>query len=277
MKFFCFFFTFIFLFGFTTAAIAEWAVDGGANLVYEDNLSHAYDKGDKKADYSLKPFLSASHYNQLTDNSRFFLTALCEGSLFTKYERLDTISGKMTAGIKQKMGLGGYAPWVTAYGSAGALSSSESIRDSFISTAGFSTGKRLHERIDLQAGYEYEHRAAQNFLYTQNNNKIHLKLDLLLTDSATLSLGYALRRGDIVTYYQDDNYSPSPGEVRLDTFNTPMTAERVRATTHSLSLTALFALSDNVSVNITGERFETTASGHTYPDDVLRFGISYSY
>ena len=277
MKYFSVVFAFLFLFGFPEAVIAEWTLDGRANMVYENNLSHAYEKGDRKADVALKPFLAVGHYVQLTDNSRFFLSALCGGDLFTRYERLNTVSGTITTGIKNKMGLGSYAPWVALHGSVGALSSGEGIRDSFITTAGFSSGKRLHERVDLQAGYEYERRSARNFLYTQNNNNVHVNLGFLLTDSTSLSVGYALRRGDIVTYYRDDSYSPSPGEVRLDTFNTTMTAERVRATTHSILLTALFALTDTVTVNVTGERRETVSSGHSYPDNVLRFGISYSY
>ncbi|MDD5287059.1 MAG: hypothetical protein PHD54_14495 [Desulfuromonadaceae bacterium] len=277
MKYFSSLFAFLFLVGFTEAAVAEWSLDGGANLVYESNLSYAYDKGDRKADFSLKPFFSVGNYNQLTDNSRFFLSAFFEGDLFTRYERLNTVSGKITAGIKNKMGLGAYTPWITLYGSAGALSSDESIRDSFITTAGLSIGKRLHERVGLQAGYEYEQRASKNFLFTQNNNIIHLNLDFLLTDSTSISAGYALRRGDIAAYYKDDSYSPSPGEVRLNTFNTPMTAEKIRATTHSFSLTAIFALTGNASVSITGERRETVSSGLSYPDDAVRLGISYSY
>jgi hypothetical protein len=277
MRYLSFIFVIIFLFGFTEAAVAEWTVDGGANLLYENNLSHAYDKADRKADFSVEPFISAGHHYQLTDYSRISLTGECEGDIFTRYERLNTISGKLKASLTYKMGLGGYAPWVTLYGSGGALSSVESIRDSFITTAGLSLGKRLHERIDLQAGYEYEHRAARTFLFTQDNNKIHANLDFLLTATTSLSVGYALRRGDIATYYLDAEYSPSPGEVRLNTFTTPMTAERLRATTHVFSLTALFALTDNASVSITGERRETVSNGRSYPSDAVRLGVSYSY
>ena len=277
MKYFSFVLVFIFLFGHTETAVAEWSADGGANLVYESNLSHAYDKDDRKADFALEPYISVGHHHQLTDNSRFSLMAQCEGDVLTKYERLNTIIGKITASITNKMGLGGYAPWIKLYGSAGALSSGEGIRDSFTTIAGLSVGKRLHERIDLQAGYEYEHRGARTFLFTQNNNKIHLNVDFLLTDAISLSVGYALKRGDIVAYYLDADYSPTPGEVRLNTFDTPMTAERLRATTHFFLLTALCAITDNVSLHITGERRETLSTGRSYPDDVLRLGISYSY
>ncbi len=275
MKYFCF--VFILLFCFAQTAVAEWNLDGGGSLVYESNLSHSYDKNDYKSDFSLRPFFSFGHYNQLTDNSRFFLTALCAGDLFTKYERLNTVSGKISTGIKNKMGLGAYAPWVTLYGSAGILSSEESIRNSYITTAGLSTGKRLHERVDLHAGYEYEHRSAQNFLFTQNNSRFHANLNLSLTESTRFSAGYALRRGDIVTYYLDEYYSPTPGEIRLNTFNIPMTAERVRATTHSISLTAIYALTGTVTVNATGERRETVSSDNSYPNNIISIGIFYSY
>lgn len=277
MRYFSLFFTLTLLLGFTGAARAEWSLDGGADLAYESNLSHADDKNDRKADFSLQPYFSASHHYQLSAYSRLSLSAQGKADVFNKYDQLNSVSGKITASVRNKLGLGGYAPWISFYGTGGALSANQSLRNSFIATAGTTFGKRLKDRIDLQAGYEYEHDAARSTLFTQNTNQIHINLDFLLTDTASLAVGYALRRGDIVSYYHDEEDPLSPGEVRLNTFGIPMIAERIRATTHSFQLALLFVINDNVSAKLSGQRCETVFAGRSYLDDVIRLGILYSY
>lgn len=110
MKLFHFLFALALLPGFAKAASAEWTLDGSANLAYQSNLSHAYDKAIRKADFSVSPALFVGHRYQLTDYSRFSLMAQCEGNVFTRYERLNMVYGNITASLTSKIGIGGYAP-----------------------------------------------------------------------------------------------------------------------------------------------------------------------
>ena len=277
MKYLSLFASFILLVCLADAARAEWSLDAGADLAYESNLSHSYDRGDRKSDFALSPYLSTARHYQLSEYSRFSLSAQGEADVYSRYDRLNAVSAKITASMKNKPGLGRYVPWITIYGSGGALASNLSLSDSVLADAGFTVGKRLNERLELQAGYEYEHRSARNDLFILNRNLVHADLDFMLTRAAGISAGYALRRGDLVSYYSDDGGELSPGEVSLTTFGSPMTAERLRATTHSFALALSYVLNDNFSARLTLERCLTSADGHSYPDDQIRLGILYSY
>jgi hypothetical protein len=278
----------------TGIAHAEWFADGDFNIVYDNNLSRAYDKSDRKGDSALVPHALLGQYLQLSDRLGLSLTADAAAGIYTKYQALNNVNVGMTASLKYKLGLGPYAPWLKGYASVKYFDYREDLRNGAPFITGFLAGKRIHERVNVQLGYEHESLHANNSLFDQLSDEVSVRTDLSVTSSLNLLLGYSIKKGDVAVYYSPDtdyypsnnyykskDYSPSWYKTPVfldDTFKTPMEIYKVRATTHTIFMGLDMALTDHWSAGITADfNSARSTSGSWYPDTVLRAGIHYSF
>ena len=259
-------------------ARAEWIVDAGSDIVYEDNLTRATRPADRRSDIALSPALAIGHYWQLADATSLLATADFKGSLYPRFERLSNISSALTLGVRQKFGLGAAAPWLRAFATGGAVDYGDSLRDSVLVDAGVQVGKRLTERFDVRGGYTYERLDARSPVFDQQSHTLALRGGAVVTDALQLTLGYAVRWGDLVVHR-----TPAPGAVQtshtrvVNTFDTPLEAVRIDATTHIVSAAASYALTPRAALSLGYEHQISIGPTFTYPNNLVRGGFAYSF
>jgi hypothetical protein len=261
----------------TSAADAEWfaLVEGG--LVYETNLSRASRSEDRKSDLALVPTLIAGHAFQISDSTRVLVFGDLRGSIYTDFDRLNNLWSGLGVSGKHKFGLGAAAPWVRVFGSGAYLNYREDVRDSTVVDAGVEGGKRIHERVDLLAGYRYETRDADNRVFDGESHTISLRGNASITHALELSLGYAVQWGDLVVHRSPLGPSWGAPGLIVDTFDTPLEAVRIDATTHILSADLGFQLTPHAAV-IAGYEYQISHGPEfDYPNHVVRTRFSYSF
>jgi hypothetical protein len=262
----------------TQLARAEWIADVTTEVVYEDNLDRAARRADRVDDVAFVPALSVGYYFQLTDATSLTVTADARGSIYSDFSRLSNLTAGLTAALREKFGLGAFAPWVRILGSGAVLDYRDDVRDSSLITAGIQAGKRLTDRLDVRGGYLYETADANNPVFDQEDHTVWVKGGVSITPSAELTLGYALRWGDLVVHSAPVTGATATGRaIIVDTFNRPFVARRIYATTHVLSAVLSYALTSHAAVLAGYEHQIAYGAVLTYPNNVFRVGFSYSY
>ena len=260
------------------AAHAEWIVDAAGDVVYEDNLTRATRRADRRSDVALSPALSVGHHFQLTDAMSLLATADFKGSLYPQFERLSNVSSTLTLGVRQKFGLGAFAPWLRVFATGGVLDYGDNVRDSALVDAGLEVGRRLSQRFDLRGGYTYERLEARSSVFDQDSHTISLKGDVGLTDALQLTLGYAARWGDLVVHRAPAPGAALPPHSRLvNTFDTPLVALRISATTHIFAAAVSYALTERAALNAGYEYQLSIGPLFNYPNNLARVGFGYSF
>jgi hypothetical protein len=260
------------------AAHAEWIVDAEGGIVYEDNLTRATRQADRRSDIALAPALSLGHYFQLTDAMSLLAVADFKGSLYPRFEGLSNLSSTVTLGVKHKLGLGAFAPWLRVSATAGALDYGDNVRDSSVVGAAVQVGQRFSERIDLQAGYTYETLNARNGVFDQDSHTFGLKGNVALTGAVQLTLGYSARLGDLVVHKAPvPGAAPAPHSRLVNTFDTPLVALRIDATTHIFAAAVSYALTPRAALNVGYEYQISIGPLFSYPNNLGRASFDYSF
>jgi hypothetical protein len=259
-------------------ACAEWFADVDGALVYEDNLSRAARSADRKQGIALVSRATVGHQVQLTDPTSLAVAADVEGTLYPEFDRLSHLAGTLTLGVRHKLGLGARAPWARVFAAGGVLDYGDDVRDGVVLGAGFQAGKRITERIDVEGGYAYESIDARNLVFNGTSHTFSLRSGVALTDALQLTLGYAARLGDLVIHR-----APAPGaaptaHARLvRTFDTPLVAARISATTHLFSATLGYALTSHAALKVGYEYSISYGPVFSYPNHLARAGFAYSF
>jgi hypothetical protein len=164
------------------------------------------------------------------------------------------------------------------FATGGAVDYGDSLRDSVLVDAGVQVGKRLTERFDVRGGYTYERLDARSPVFDQQSHTLALRGGAVVTDALQLTLGYAVRWGDLVVHR-----TPAPGAVQtsqtrvVNTFDTPLEAVRIDATTHIVSAGASYALTPRAALTLGYEHQISIGPQFTYPNNVVRGGFAYSF
>jgi hypothetical protein len=261
-----------------TEAHAEWILDGGVGLVYESNLPRAAREADRESDVALVPVLTAGHYFQLTDAMGLTATAEIKPTFYPRFEGLTNLSATGTVAIRHKLGLGALAPWIRVFAGGGALDYGDDDRDSAIVNVGLQAGKRFSERIDLRLGYTYERLDANDTLFNGESHTVSLSGVLGLTGDLHLTVGYGFRWGDLVVHKTPVPTEPQTSRSRIvDTFDTPLTATRIDADTHLVSVTLGWAVTPHTSLGLGYEYQISIGPQFDYPNHVVRASFTYSF
>lgn len=260
------------------AAHAEWILDAGGDVVYEDNLTRAARGADRRDDTAFSPWLSFGHHGQLRDATSLLASIDIKASLYSRFEELSNVASTLTLAVRHKFGLGAGAPWVRGFATAGVLDYGDDVRDSALVDAGVAAGKRLSDRFGVQGGYTYERLDARSRVFDQDSHTLSIEGSAALTDVLHLALGYAVRWGDLVVHR-----TPAPGAARtshtrvVTTFDTPLEAVRIDATTHIFSAAASYALTPRAAITGGYEHQLSIGPVFEYPNHLVRAGFAYSF
>ena len=200
----------VFVFNDPGIANAEWAdkiLDAKVVVRQEDNINLSFFEDEERKEATVVSSLSLGRIYQLGNSLRIRATANLEGKVHNKYHGLNSGYVGATIGITYKMGLGLYRPRIRVHGSGGYLQVNDSLRDSGIGEAGLTIGKRINERVDLEAAYVYDFREGRGktsavaglsgSVFDQDGHKFSVLSNFLITNKILVSLGYSIRRGDI--------------------------------------------------------------------------------
>ena len=259
-------------------ARAEWILDAAGGLVFETNLPRAASEADRESDVAFVPAVVAGHHFQLTDATSLAATADVRGSIYTRFEGLTNLAATVTLGIRHKLGLGALAPWFRVFATGGVLDYGDDVRDSAVLDVGLQAGKRFSERVDVKVGYTFEVLDANNRVFDGDSHTLSLSSLVGLTGALDLAIGYAVRWGDLVVHRAPVPGEPSTRHSRIvDTFDTPLLANRIDATTHFVSVALGYALTAHAALNAGYEYQISIGPRFDYPNHVVRASFDYSF
>ncbi len=273
---------------------AEWTdkiLEADVVTKIEDNINLAFFNSEEKKEVSVVPSLSLGRYYQLGNFLRFRGTVDLEGKVHNKYHGLNSGYVGGTLSLTYKTGLGLYKPWIKIHSSGGYLQVNDTIRDSGLGEAGLTIGKRITERIDLEAAYLYDFREGRGkrtavpgksgSVFDQDGHKFSILTNFLVTNKLLVSLGYSIRRGDIASTCNGSIVPEIVGKIRAITsdtsYNKPLCAYRIRSTIQEFSIGMTYALSGHSSLNCNYRYADGRASGLGYYVNTVNFGYSFSF
>jgi hypothetical protein len=276
--------------GSPAVAGAEWIADAGADVFYEDNVGLAEKRRDIKSDVGMTTAVSAGAAVPLGDRHVASLTADVSATGFERVQGLSHVAAGASAAFRTKFGVGPQAPWARVSGSVARLDYDYDLRDGWRYRLGAGVGKRLGERVEVRAEYTYERRRADETraivatlpgdVFDLTSHTGSVRADVLLTEALTLSAGYALREGDVVstTHRNPAVFAASTALANDRAFGRDFFAYRIDATTHTVSAGLSYALTRTASLNVGYDRSLGEASrGLEYLNHIVRVGLLYRY
>lgn len=283
------------LLSYITPTQAQWLVNAGAGYEFNDNLPNARLSGDIKSDNAFLANLSAGKYFQLADSTSLSLTADLGGTTYARFDGLNNVFYGATAGLKQKFGLGEYAPWLRLSGSAAYHDFENDPRDGWHYNLSAGIGKRLSERWEVQLNYRYEERNSDHIVndpFLVNNfgiggdafniaaHNVSLTGLFTVTDKLTAYLSYTRREGQATsTSRQEEEIFEYSDAVAVDSaFGNDTFAYRVQAGTNIFSAGLSWALTNHASLNVSYERRDSRVSQDVvYINNIAHLSLLYGF
>jgi hypothetical protein len=268
---------------------AQWAFDFGAERIYDDNVPRAQSAADIVSDSATRFSVAASR--PLYAGSLTTLSAGAEARLvlYDKFHGLSHTAGGGSLSLRHKLGLGRSVPWLEARVSVVREAYREPLRDGDRFGAQLGGGWRLTDEFQASAGWRWDRFISRNDLpsvpgidgtsFDAQGRSLYARAAYDATERLQLSLGVAVRRGDVVpsTRRNFDIFRASNGISPDPVFGSDYFTYRVSgATTRSAALGASWAIDDRSSISATlaGDR-TTTRGGLEY--DGRTAGIHYLY
>ena len=275
----------------TASAEAYFNLD--TKLKYDNNLTNAQRSSDIVGDALVVANINGGYYFQFSDSNSLRLQADLGAEAYNTYHGLNNVSLGGSAFLKHKWDLGLYAPWTGVSVSATRLDYNENVRDGWQYQAQLSAGKRVAEHLDLWVDFAIQRRTADKDTEVDPGvsgaafdtfNKV-LKLDAVYTfdDGTFLTLGYQLRRGDVVSTTieesPDGTWDSILRAVALDpTFGPHAEAYTIGGTTHTFGMRISTVLSTNSVLGFEYQRHITHADGNiNYYKSIPALTLSYSF
>ncbi len=279
----------------TLPATADWIVDAGGDVRYDDNLPLASKDTDIENDVAFNARMSVGRRYQLTDRLGASVTADLSGAHFARFDGLDHAAAGMTTSLYGKFGLGPVSPWWRLAGGVAARDYDYAPRDGMRYFATAAAGRHFGERLDLQISYAFERRRADNHVdipflvsnfgihgdtFDGDNHSYAINAAYTLTEHLVLLSGYARRTGDVCATTRIDFgiFDVSTAIAPDPVFGIDRFAYRLDADTDIFQLGMSYALGDHWAVNLSYEYRDSNGKGGvTYTSDIAQLGLRYRY
>ena len=278
----------------------EWLADAEVSFSADDNINRAIFAREEKNDQYWNGLVSVGRLYHFSGYTRMDISAQVDGRIHHQYSRLNQVTPGLRIGVRHKIGLGPYQPWIKGYLSSGHIFSRSKIRQGYLTHAGISLGKTLHERIDVELGYHFDYRQSENgnvipgqrlieagldpglsnSVYDLSGHSAQLQLNVALTEQLLLNLGYSFRAGDIVSI-NSSSFAPRlervvDAIVNDDAF--PGWAYRADGISNRYSINASYAVfQGNGIINLNYQHTAAHAKSFTYRNNVFRINFMYRF
>ncbi|NOY66482.1 MAG: hypothetical protein GXP13_03615 [Gammaproteobacteria bacterium] len=273
----------------------EWIADAEVGLLYNDNLSQSFFESDERSDSAFLPSTALGRYYQLTDTTRLRLTANFWGRAYNTFDRLNSITGGVTAGVRHKFGFGPDVPWIRADAYVGYRDVRDDARDGVLYTMGLRVGKRFTPRLDGSLGYAYSVRnggdgevtmkntmfGTSAEVFDQKTQALSLEANFLITRDVLLTAGYSYQYGDFDSMCSAANFetvwaSEDVKAVSVDGVFGGF-VYRIRGTRSISSLNLSYALSGHASLNLGYQYQSGKGDAFGYNSSIVQAVFMYRY
>jgi len=259
--------------GISAPATAEWLLDADAGVLYDSNLTRAYESADIRADGAITLSAAGGSYFALSGADGLTLTAEARSEIYNRFYGLNLFGLGGTALYRHKFGLGYAAPWILVAASASHDNYRDDIRDSDRIELRAELGKRFTESFDAAFGGRLERRYGKNDapvvpgisgkVFDLRGRSAYARAGYAVSDQLLLGVELAVRRGDVVATTRPDFeiFVVSDAIAADPTFGSGFFAYRLRGTTDTAKLTASWALDERSSLNFAYTDERTDAAG----------------
>ena len=262
-------------------ANADWVREFRAEGLYNSNVSRSNREEDRLDDFAFGAsvrFGKFTHFDS-ADRLRFTFTLDLDSQAFAEFDDFNNISAGATGSLRYRFGVGASAPFIRVEGGLRWTDFNDELQDGVRSELAVVVGKRIFERLELQAGYVFDHTQTRTSLYDQQGDGFFVRAAFDLTSSTQLTAEYSFRDGEVVSY----NVPPRPDLValantRLDVnnFGTPYVAYNLDATTQRGAFGIHQAITRNVGVSVRYELQSTTRDQIDYTSHVFLAAVQIS-
>jgi hypothetical protein len=266
-----------------TAARADLRWEAETGTFYDSNLSNSDRQSDEQPDLAWLTTARVIDSWQLTRDLRFDVDADLLASVWRQYYEFDQISPGFSAGLRYRFGLGRSAPWLLLENHLGYAWFRETARDGCRETLALRGGLALSERIAMEAGYAFENFAASGNFFDTQAHRVDVRLMVDVTSALRLSLGYVYREGDVIAYARPprpDIVAVASAEMEdVDAFGAlpPRNAYKLLGRTNGAAVSAAYAVTKNVSIEVSYEFDVTSHDPLQYQNHYVQARVALAY
>ena len=191
------------------AARGDWVLGAAAIVRQDDNVGDAQAYGEKISDTIAEARLSLFQVVPLGESYSLAAGGDFAGEEYHQLAGLRNATLDGAIALKRKWGLGAFAPWARLELSLGRSDYGDGYRDATIYAASLEFGKRIDERWNLSARYEFDRRRASpgendvpgvpGDAFSQTGQTVSANVEYSVSERIVARAGALLRHGDIVS------------------------------------------------------------------------------
>lgn len=264
-------------------AQANWRFDAETGAFYDSNLSNSDRAADVKDDWAWVTDLRAGNDWQLARDLRLSVTGNLGGEVWDRTYQFDYLALGGSAGLRYRFGLGRQAPWILVEDHLGYKLFDEDVQNGWSNNFRVRGGMALSDRLAIEAGYMFDSFAARDNFYDLQGHNGSARLIFDVTSSLQISLRYNYRYGDVISYAvpprPDILMVASAEREDISSFGTnPLyTAYRLPASTHSVSVSAGYAVTRYLSLLVSYEYVATVHDPLQYENHLFEAKVAIAY
>jgi hypothetical protein len=263
-------------------AHADWRFDAETGGLYDSNLSNLDRASDVKDDWAWKTDLRIANGFQLSRDLRLNVAADLRGQLWNRFDAFNKIGSGAAIGLRYRFGLGPLAPWISLENRTVYDRFNETARSGWDESCRLASGIALSKWIALEAGYTFENFAAADDFFDEQGHRASARAIVDVTSSLQIAFGYTYREGDVISYAVPPRPDILPLAIERElvtTFgsNPRYTAYRLLGRTHTVSVSAGYAVTTYLSVQL---GYEYAVTGHDplqYENHLVEAKIAFAY
>jgi hypothetical protein len=276
-----------------TPVQAEWYGNADARFMHDSNLPNAKYSDDILSDSAFEISANAGNFIQLNDRDSLSILGIFKADDYTRYDGMDNISLGISLSLKRKWALGLYAPWTSISFSTTRLEYNNDIRDGWLYQAQLGIGRRISERWDIWAELAIDNRTTDvnhvldpgvsGSAFEQFNQALKVHGIYAFNERSFITLGYQIRRGDIVTTAREDHSGSNFDSVMTAVTSDPVfgphaEAYRLDGTSQTFGTRLNTTLPNNFLLGIEFQRHITHGAGNNnYYKSIFAAMISHSF
>ena len=268
--------------GAVSAAWADWRFDAETGALYENNLSESDRAADEESDWAWKSDVRAGYGLQLSRDLRLNLASDIAGEVWDQFSDFDNIDLGTSAGLRYRFGLGRQAPWILAEDRLAYQFFNEDVRNGWNNDFRITGGLAMTDRLSIEAGYLFDHFAARDNFFDLEGQNGSIRLIYDVNPSLQIALGYNYRYGDAISYAvppRPDILKISDAEREdITSFGSEhYTAYRLQASTHSVFVSAGYAVNRFMSIEVSYEYANTSHDPLVYENHLVEAKVRLAY
>jgi hypothetical protein len=258
-------------------SLAQWSLDADLAVRHDNNLANASLPVDIVEDDIVAATLTASHFMPMERGVSVLLQGRVAGERYAKTRGLDNLAAGGTVAVRQKWGLGAFAPWGSLSWSSSREAYRVNTRNGWLHQAAVRLGKRVHERLDLSVSLAYEARTARALperrpgisgdVFSQRARTLGLDAGYAIDSNLVLNVAGRIRRGDVVSTTRPNRtiLNASSALAADEVFGPGAIAYRLPGTSYGLGLDLGYTISTRSQLSAGVQRYLTrTGSGNDY-------------